>query len=102
MDCDVCVPLTRAVPTFETGWMRVGPEPEPTPKPRRPRKRRTGTRWQKKRARIYERDGYRCVRCGATTNLTLDHRIPRSKGGSDADDNLQTMCAPCNHEKGDS
>jgi 5-methylcytosine-specific restriction endonuclease McrA len=54
------------------------------------------------RERIYERDGYRCVECGTQEDLTLDHRIPKSRGGSNADDNLQTMCALCNQAKADS
>jgi 5-methylcytosine-specific restriction endonuclease McrA len=54
------------------------------------------------RERIYERDGHRCVSCGTDENLTLDHRIPKSRGGPSTDDNLQTMCAPCNQAKADS
>jgi 5-methylcytosine-specific restriction endonuclease McrA len=55
-----------------------------------------------RRERIYERDGYRCVECGTDENLTLDHRIPKSRGGSNEDSNLQTMCAACNQAKADS
>ncbi len=45
-----------------------------------------------KRERIYARDGYACVCCGATDDLTLDHIHPVSKGGRNDDANLQTMC----------
>lgn len=55
---------------------------------------------KRKRQRIYARDGHRCVTCGATKHLTLDHVIPRSLGGTNSDDNLQTMCRPCNQAKG--
>ena len=34
------------------------------------------------RSRIYKRDGYECVYCGSKKNLTLDHVIPKSRGGS--------------------
>lgn len=54
-----------------------------------------------KRQRIYDRDGNQCVKCGLTTNLTIDHIIPTSYGGSNADDNLQTLCIDCNQAKAD-
>lgn len=62
---------------------------------------KTQSRLNRKRQRIYERDGHRCVECGTSERLTLDHIIPRSKGGTDSDDNLQTMCEPCNWAKAD-
>lgn len=49
---------------------------------------------------VYERDAYRCVTCGTHIDLTLDHRIPESKGGPTTFENLQTMCRPCNCRKG--
>jgi hypothetical protein len=52
------------------------------------------------RERIYERDGHRCVLCGSTDDLTLDHIYPRALAGDDNDDNLRTLCRPCNSEKG--
>ena len=41
-----------------------------------------------------------CVYCGATDNLSLDHLIPRLRGGEDAADNLVTACRSCNSSKG--
>jgi len=38
--------------------------------------------------------------CGADENLTVDHLIPISKGGTDDLDNLLTMCGRCNFSKG--
>ena len=55
----------------------------------------------KHRAAIFKRDGYRCVKCGATTNLTLDHIKPIALGGTSDYDNLQTLCATCNYGKAD-
>ena len=46
------------------------------------------------------RDGYSCQVCGADQNLTVDHLIPISKGGTDDLDNLLTMCGRCNFSKG--
>jgi 5-methylcytosine-specific restriction endonuclease McrA len=49
---------------------------------------------------VYERDGYQCVECGAAEDLTLDHIYPWSLGGSDAAENLCTLCRSCNSSKG--
>lgn len=43
----------------------------------------------------------RCVYCGATKDLVVDHVMPHSRGGSDAEHNLAPACEPCNQEKGD-
>lgn len=53
------------------------------------------------RSNIYKRDGYECVYCGSTQNLTLDHVYPKSKGGKDTWNNLVTACHVCNSEKSD-
>lgn len=50
---------------------------------------------------VFKRDGNRCVYCGNDKDLTIDHVIPRSKGGRDTWDNLATACSPCNSKKGD-
>ena len=50
---------------------------------------------------IYQRDGHKCQYCGATRRLTIDHVIPKSKGGSDDWDNLVVACSRCNTKKGD-
>lgn len=52
------------------------------------------------RARIFKRDNYQCVACSSTEDLSIDHKHPVSKGGSSTDDNLQTLCLPCNLRKG--
>lgn len=54
------------------------------------------------RAAVYERDGHACLKCGATSKLTLDHIHPWSKGGLDTMENLQTLCGSCNSRKQDS
>lgn len=50
--------------------------------------------------KIFDRDGYKCVVCGAGKNLTIDHIIPLVYGGSNEESNLQTMCGKCNTSKG--
>lgn len=55
----------------------------------------------KMRFAVYERDHYRCRKCGRKTNdLEVDHIIPIAKGGKSTFDNLQTLCHRCNYEKG--
>ena len=49
---------------------------------------------------IYKRDGNKCQYCGATKHLTIDHVIPRSKGGGDNWFNLCVCCSSCNTKKG--
>ncbi|MCP5006227.1 MAG: HNH endonuclease [Planctomycetes bacterium] len=54
-----------------------------------------------KRSVCYTRDHHRCVRCGSTEQLSIDHIIPLVKGGSYTDiRNMQTMCTTCNKGKG--
>lgn len=48
---------------------------------------------------VYKRDGGRCVYCGSTENLHLDHIIPFSRGGATNIENLQLLCQKCNLEK---
>jgi len=54
------------------------------------------------RINVFKRDGYCCQYCGSTGNLSIDHVIPRSKGGGSNWKNLATACKPCNAKKGDS
>lgn len=53
------------------------------------------------RANIFKRDGNECQYCGSKKNLTIDHIIPRSKGGKTNWLNLTTACHRCNVYKGD-
>jgi 5-methylcytosine-specific restriction endonuclease McrA len=54
------------------------------------------------RRAIFARDRWTCQYCGSERGtLTVDHVIPRSKGGTSAWDNIVTCCAPCNRRKGD-
>lgn len=41
-----------------------------------------------------------CVKCNSRADLTTDHIIPRSRGGTDGADNLQVLCRSCNSGKG--
>ena len=52
------------------------------------------------RRAVLARDGFRCQYCGSTRHLTIDHIIPRSRGGASSWENVVTSCAPCNVRKG--
>ena len=52
------------------------------------------------RRAVFARDGWACQYCGNRSNLTVDHVIPRSKGGGSTWDNIVASCAPCNRRKG--
>ncbi len=59
---------------------------------------------QAKRLRVYERDNFECQLCGKPVpeeELTVDHIVPLSKGGSSWITNLQTAHYYCNQEKAD-
>ncbi len=53
------------------------------------------------RREVLRRDKHACQYCGSTKKLTLDHVIPRSKGGKHTWDNVVTACERCNSQKGD-
>jgi 5-methylcytosine-specific restriction endonuclease McrA len=52
---------------------------------------------------IYKRDSYVCTYCRkpiySKRELSLDHIVPKSKGGSDLYNNLVTSCVKCNNKK---
>jgi len=52
------------------------------------------------RKNVMRRDGLSCQYCGNRTTLTIDHIVPRSRGGADTWENLVTACVACNNKKG--
>ena len=52
------------------------------------------------RRAVFARDGWMCQYCGARTSLTVDHVIPRSRGGESVWENIVASCAACNRRKG--
>lgn len=53
------------------------------------------------RKNILRRDDNRCQYCGKkATDLTIDHIIPKSRGGTDSWENLVSACKACNNKKG--
>jgi 5-methylcytosine-specific restriction endonuclease McrA len=63
--------------------------------------RRPRPRVRLARREVFARDHYTCQYCGRQTNdLTLDHVVPRHRGGGHTWENLVTACKSCNHRKG--
>lgn len=63
---------------------------------RRPRPRVKLTRRE-----VFIRDRFTCQYCGRRMHdLTIDHIVPRSKGGEHSWENLVSACKTCNHRKG--
>ena len=52
------------------------------------------------RRAVLARDGHRCAYCSARAD-TIDHVLPRSRGGGHTWTNVVAACARCNHRKGD-
>lgn len=46
--------------------------------------------------------GYKCAYCGKTKELTVDHKIPLARGGTNYISNIQPLCMLCNQKKGTS
>jgi len=54
------------------------------------------------RRAVFARDDWTCQYCGSrSSHLTVDHVIPRSKGGPSTWENIVASCAPCNRRKAD-
>jgi hypothetical protein len=97
--------LEKSAATRRANQLLRKPAPPPTPIPA-PRARRPvpAGGWPRLRFAVLQRDGFRCQACGrAATDgvpLHVDHKRPRSLGGTDDMDNLWTLCSPCNLGKG--
>jgi len=53
------------------------------------------------RKNIYLRDNHTCQYCGKNGPLTIDHVMPKSRGGEDTWSNVVVSCVRCNNKKGD-
>lgn len=74
----------------------ISSQPDPTPRTTVP---------PAVRLAVFERDRYTCQACGASghdrgVQLTIDHKKPLKRGGTNEMSNLQTLCSKCNTTKG--
>lgn len=62
-----------------------------------------GSKWDKTRKRILERDKHLCQPCLRKGRLTpareVNHKVPKAQGGSDDDENLESTCTPCHKDE---
>ncbi len=76
---------------YQLASLSLSPKREPRAKPSR-------VLWEN----LKKNTNYKCSHCGATeppAKLSPDHRIPRSRGGANDDDNWQPLCEQCNNAK---
>jgi 5-methylcytosine-specific restriction endonuclease McrA len=67
---------------------------------KRARRARNSAQWQKARAAAKQRDGNRCVHCGATEGLQVHHVVRLEDGGAAFElNNLVTLCVGCHGEQ---
>lgn len=91
--------------TRRGGPQRIGGYAVRAPKPRTSAATRRSIS-QRRRYAILQRDGFRCQLCGRSAEehgvaLEVDHQQPISKGGTNDDANLWTLCRDCNAGKSD-
>ena len=53
-----------------------------------------------KRSIIFKIHGNNCLSCGKTSDIAIDHILPKSQKGNNSIDNLQVLCRSCNSSKG--
>lgn len=98
----LCVECAREVANlyvydFELRWIDQDYEEKYGPAPKSKVRK---TLPKATREHIFKRDGYACLHCKSTTDLSIDHIIPVVHGGGDELENLQTLCRVCNSKKG--
>ena len=67
------------------------------PKPKRQKK--TAESYKTQTEELLEKAGYRCARCNRFAPLQRDHKVKRSQGGGDENENAQMLCPKCHDEK---
>lgn len=93
------------IPTFKPPWVNKTQRKRPPKKDNRPSayaRGYGGRGWMLARRQCLQRDNYQCRSCGHVVygkTAHADHIIPKSQGGSDLLDNLQTLCATCHQLK---
>jgi hypothetical protein len=96
--CYDCAKSVAALFFYQHSGEYGGLYPMP-PRPQRIRRNKSGVS-DSRRMRIYRRDNFTCQHCGSKEDISIDHILAVSNGGTHDDDNLQVLCRPCNSRKG--
>lgn len=99
--------MPQRIPSHQPArtYNRPHPSPSELNRPNAARRGYCSKKWFAIRQKILLRDAYTCQECGRVCSrkqeATVDHIVPKSKGGTDEPSNLQCLCLPCNSRKGD-
>ena len=63
--------------------------------PKRRKVSPSARQWERIRREVFERDGYRCQKCGKAGRLEAHHVVHLAAGGGNAVENVQTLCRGC-------
>jgi 5-methylcytosine-specific restriction endonuclease McrA len=96
---DIGVAVVRCADSIKEDWLKEYSGPV-TPDPYRTRLGLSASAWRKLREAVFDRDGVACTYCGSPDNITVDHAIPLTRGGTNDLENLTPACKPCNSSKG--
>lgn len=91
------------LPTFRPPWLAKRARPRaPDARPSAAARGYCSRAWKLARREALVRDAYQCRQCSRVVTgkeAHVDHIVPKSHGGSDLLDNLQTLCASCHAKK---
>lgn len=92
------------LPTFRPPWVgrRKKVRAPDTERPSAAARGYCSPGWKAARREVLVRDNYQCQMCMAVVvgrRAHVDHIVPKSQGGSDLVDNLQTLCVSCHSKK---
>lgn len=98
LECDALFPASKGVSRCPT--CRSVKEKARDTKRGSAKDRGFDQEYQRKRAALLNHPFPRCELCGSTDKPTVDHIIPRSKGGTNDAWNLRILCQRCNYGRG--
>lgn len=93
--------IVQCADLIKSLWAVPAPRGPSVPDPYKERLGLSKGKWRRLREIVFDRDGRECSYCGATEDLSVDHVVPLSRGGTNDPENLTPACKPCNSSKRD-